>query len=124
MSSIALDLRYALRSLARRPGYAFLTVGVLALAIAGNTTVFSALNAFLFRPLPYPDSGRIVMVYNSFPKMGLATGGSSIPDYLDRRAQAPSLADLAIVTPASRALTGGDTAEQLSAVRASPSLFN
>ena len=124
MSSIALDLRYALRSLVRRPGYAALTIGVLMLAIAGNTTVFSALNAFLFRPLPYPDYDRIVMVYNSFPKMGLATGGSSIPNYLDRRAQAPSLADLAIVTEAPRALTGGETAEQLFSVRVSPSLFN
>jgi len=123
MGSIALDLRYALRSLVRRPGYALLTVGVLTLAIAGNTTVFSALNAFLLRPLPYPDHDRVVMVFNSMPKMGLATGGSSIPDYLDRRA-AQSLADLAIVTPASRALTGGDAAVRLSAVRASPSLFN
>jgi predicted permease len=124
MGSIVLDVRYAFRSLVRRPGYALLTIGVLALAIACNTTVFSALNAFLLRPLPYPDDDGIVMVFNSFPKMGLATGGSSIPDYLDRRAQAPSLADLAIVTPASRALTGGATAEQLSVVRASPSLFN
>ncbi|HJR69339.1 MAG TPA: ABC transporter permease, partial [Gammaproteobacteria bacterium] len=124
MGSVVLDVRYALRSLVRRPGYALLTIGVLALAIACNTTVFSALNAFLLRPLPYLNDDRIVMVFNSFPKMGFATGGSSIPDYLDRRAQAPSLADLAIVTPASRALTGGATAEQLSAVRASPSLFN
>jgi predicted permease len=123
MGSIVLDVRYGLRSLVRRPGYAVLTIGVLALAIACNTTVFSALNAFLLRPLPYPDDDSLVMVFNSFPKMGFATGGSSIPDYLDRRAQAESLADLAIVTPASRALTGGTTAEQISAVRVSPSLF-
>ena len=77
---------------------------MLTLAIAGNATVFSALNAFLLRPLPYPGHGSVVMVFNSMPKMGVATGGSSILDYLDRRAQAKSFADLAIVTPPSRAL--------------------
>jgi putative ABC transport system permease protein len=49
LGSVILDLRYALRSLSRRPGYALLTIGVLTLAIAGNTTVFSALNGFLLR---------------------------------------------------------------------------
>jgi MacB-like periplasmic core domain len=63
------------------------------------------------------------MVYNSFPKMDFATGGSSIPDYLHRRSQAPSLESLAILTPVSRALSGDGPAEQLSGVRASPSLF-
>ena len=122
--AVVTDVRYAVRGLKRRPGFALLAIGVLTLAIAGNTTVFSALNAFLIRPLPYPDSDRIVMVYNSFPKMGLATGGSSIPDYLDRRAQAPSLENLAILTPASRALTAEEPATQLNSVRASPSLFS
>jgi hypothetical protein len=121
--SIGLDIRHTLRVLARSPAHALVIVAVLALAIAANTAVFSALNGFLLRPLPYPDDDRIVMVYNSFPKMGLATGGSSIPDYLDRRAQASSLEELAIVTPAPRALTREGTALQLTAVRASPSLF-
>ncbi len=117
------DLRFAFRSLIRRPFYSGITVAVLMLTIGANATVFSVLSGYLLRPLPYPDDDRLVMVYNSFPRMGLATGGSSIPDYLDRREQAPSLESLAIFTPAPRAVTGDGPAEQLSAVRASPSLF-
>jgi len=113
----------ALRTLARAPGFSITIVLTLAIAIAANSTVFSAVNAYLLRPLPFPDDGRLVMVYNSFPKMGLATGGSSIPDYLDRREGAPSLESLAIVSPAPKALTGDGPAEQLFSVKASPSLF-
>ena len=117
------NARLTLRALARAPGFSITVVLTLAIAIAANSTVFSAVNAYLLRPLPFPDDGRLVMVYNSFPKMGMATGGSSIPDYLDRRELAPSLEALAIVSPAPQALTGDGPAEQLFSVKASPSLF-
>ena len=106
MHTLFKDTRYAIRALLSRPSYALVTVLVLTLAIGANTTVFSVFNGLFLRPLPYPQDDRLVAVYNAYPKMGLAIAGTSIPDYLDRREQAPSLEDIAIYTPTTRALSG------------------
>jgi predicted permease len=128
MNTLVHDLRDALRALARQPMYAAVTVLVLALAIGANTTVFSVFNAFFLRPLPYPDDDRLVLVGNSYPKMlgegDGAGGGTSVPDYLDRREHARSLENLAIYRGEERTLTGDTTPEQLLLTRASPSLFS
>lgn len=60
--TLASELRVALRALARAPGFTVLSVGVLALGIATATAVFSAVNAYLIRPLPYPEVDRLVEV--------------------------------------------------------------
>jgi predicted permease len=118
------DVRYALRSLARRPLYATVTILVLALAIGANTTVFSVLNGLLLRPLPYPDGDRLVMVYDSYTKIdNLENAGTAIPDYLERREQAKSLESLAIRTGAARTLGGEGEPVRLLTNRASASLF-
>ena len=127
MNTLRHDFRDALRALARQPMYAAVTILVLALAIGANTTVFSVFNAFFLRPLPYPDDDRLVLVGNFYPKMlgsdDDAGGGTSVPDYLDRREQARSLESLAIYAREERTLSGDVTPEQLLLTRASPSLF-
>ena len=117
------DLGYALRALASRPLYAFASIAVLAVAIGANTTVFSVFNGLFLRPLPYPDGDRLVMVYDSYPKVGMANAGTSIPDYLDRREQAPSLESLAIFTEQPLTLAGDGPPQRLRVARASASLF-
>ena len=112
------NFRYALRALAKQPLYAGISIAVLAIAIGANATVFSVLNAFLLRPLPYPDGDRLVLVYDSYPKIGVDVAGTSIPDYLERRAQAGSLEDLAIVATNPRTLTGEGPPEQAAIARA------
>ena len=59
------DVRYAIRSLGKRPLHAAVIALVLALAIGANTTVFSVLNAFYLRPLSYAQGDRLVLVYDS-----------------------------------------------------------
>ena len=118
------DWRYAMRTLARRPMYATVTILVLAIAIGANTTVFSVLNGLFLRPLPYPDGDRLVMVYDSYTKVGsLGNAGTAIPDYLERRDQATSLESLAILTGAARTLGGEGDPLRLVTIRASASLF-
>jgi predicted permease len=112
-----------LRALANRPLYACVTILVLALAIGANTTVFSIFNGLFLRPLPYPDDDRLVLVYNTYPQLGVDIAGTSIPDYLDRREQARSLERLAIFMRDSRTLGSEGPPEQLRLTRASPSLF-
>src|SRR5262245_26400961 len=117
------DVRYALRALASRPLYAFASVAVLAIAIGANTTVFSVFNGLFLRPLPYPDGDRLVMVYDSYPKMNLEYAGTAIPDYIERREQAPSLESLAIITEQPRTITGEGPPQRVRVGVASASLF-
>jgi len=59
--------KLALRSLTRRKGFVAAVVAILALCIGANTAVFSVVDAVLLRPLPFPDSGRLVTVLEASP---------------------------------------------------------
>jgi predicted permease len=122
-TQILQDVRYALRALASRPLYALASIAVLAIAIGANTTVFSVFNGLFLRPLPYPDGDRLVMVYDSYPKLAMDNAGTSIPAYLDRREQTSSLENLAIVTERPRTLAGEGPPQRVRIALASASLF-
>jgi hypothetical protein len=105
--SLLQDLRHGLRTLASQPMFALVAVLTLALGIGANTAIFSVINGMYLRPLPYPGGERLVSVYNTYPKMDLLFAGTSIPDYLDRRGQAPSLEDLTLYTSGSYNMADG-----------------
>jgi putative ABC transport system permease protein len=67
MESIWQDLRYGLRMLVKKPGFTAVAVFTLALGIGANTAMFSVLNTYLFRALPYPDPDRLVRVFRTSP---------------------------------------------------------
>ena len=124
LNSILQDLRYALRTLASRPGFTLVAVLTLALGIGANTAIFSVIHGMFLRPLPYPGGDRLVEVHNVYPKMGLENAGTSIPDYLDRRGNAPSLEDLAMYSGGSYNMAdGGSPPERINGLRATPSFF-
>jgi putative ABC transport system permease protein len=78
------DLRYSKRLLARNPGFTLIAIVTLALGIGANTAIFSIVNAFLLRPLPYGDANRLVMVDSQ--RRGQSIGVSFL-DYEDWRRQ-------------------------------------
>ena len=123
MDAFIQDLRYALRALAAKPGFTAAALLTLALGIGANTAIFSVINGFFLRPLPYPDSERLVWVYNTYPKGDLEEAGTSIPDYLDRKERAAGLEDLAMFTFQSFNLAADGRPERLVGLRATPSLF-
>jgi putative ABC transport system permease protein len=92
------DVRYGMRVLVKSP--VFTTVGVLSLAlgIGANTAIFSVVNGILFRPLPYPESERIVAVWHTPPQEsfpGLDRFSVSPANYLDWREQSRSFEQMA-----------------------------
>lgn len=70
MESFLQDLRYALRILVKSPGFTVVAVLTLALGIGANTAMFSALYGLVLRPLPYKDSSRLVMLWDSNRETG------------------------------------------------------
>ncbi|MBF5045666.1 ABC transporter permease [Aggregicoccus sp. 17bor-14] len=116
MDALLQDLRYAVRTLRRSPGFALAALLSLALGLGANTAIFSAVDAALLRPLPYPEDSRLVSVSSTMKARGLDSIPLSLPDYHSYRDGAPSLAGLAAWAGASPNLTAPDAApEQLEA---------
>ncbi|MEO7324075.1 MAG: ABC transporter permease [Dokdonella sp.] len=118
------DLRYGLRALMKKPGFTAAALLTLALAIGANTLVFSLIEGIYLKPLPYRDDAALIDIENTYPKMGLAATGASIPDYLDRREQVPALADSALYTGDNFNLAESGAPERVHGIRATPSLFS
>ena len=72
MKALLQDLRYACRLLLRSPGFTLLAALTLALGIGANAAIFSVANSVLLKPLPYRDSGRLMIIYSQFPTMGFS----------------------------------------------------
>jgi predicted permease len=118
------DLRFALRTLRKQPVFTLVAVLTLTLGIGANTAIFSLLYQTLLRPLPYPDADRLVFVWNSYRGINLTQASVSIPDYLDRKTQAPAIEDAALFTGRTANLNEGGTPEQLRSLAVTPSFFS
>ena len=125
MSNLWTDVRYALRLWARNPGFTAVAMLTLALGIGANTTMFSVVNATMFRPLPFPDADRLqtVWVGNATDPRNLNI--TSLPNYRDWAEQSRSFQALGLFDSAGRGynLTGGSEPEQVSGVRVTASFF-
>ena len=93
LEDVGSDLRYAVRQVKRSPGFAVLAVLSLGLGIGANTSIFSALNSVLFRPLPVADPGRVLML-----SRGISTN-FSYPDFQDLQARGRLLSGLTASFP-------------------------
>ena len=118
------DLKFALRQLAKAPGFTVVAILTLALCIGANSAIFSVVHAILLKPYPWPDSEKLVYVYNTYPLMGLPNAGISIPDYLDRREGVSGFADAALYNRQNFNLSGTSDPELIVGFRATPSLFS
>jgi putative ABC transport system permease protein len=122
MGSIFGDIRYALRAVRKSPGVVAVAVVSLGLGIAANVTIFSAVDVFMFRPLPYPNADRLVHVYSTVPERGWTHNVVSIPDFVDLREQSRTM-DIAANYGRDFNMSGGDRPERIDGERVSWNYF-
>ena len=100
------DTRFATRQLLKSPGFSIVAVLTLALAIGANTAIFSAVDALLLNPLPYPDPDRLMVVTEDLPHYGLDGLQPSFSEFLEYRRMAKCFSQIAAVTGGDATLTG------------------
>ena len=93
--TLANDIRVALRSLRRSPGFTLAAVTTLALGIGANTAIFSVIDGVLLRPTPFPHIDRLAMVWETDRKSGTTREPASVPDFQDFQQQSRRFSALA-----------------------------
>lgn len=117
------DLRFAFRQLLKNPGFTVVAVLTLALCIGANLSIFAVVDAILIRPLPFPESERLVTMFNTYPKAGVPRDGSSLANYYERRGTLPAFAHLSIFRQGTAIIGESGTTEREEVVRVSPEFF-
>ena len=117
MEGLLRDIRYAVRSLRKRPVFSVLVILVLAVAIAANSSIFSIVNAVILKPLSFKEPNQLVWIWAT--RKTVSRAFFSIPNFIDTRDQNQTLAEVApfAIWPAN--LTGQGEAERLQGVRMS-----
>ncbi|HXN50718.1 MAG TPA: ABC transporter permease [Candidatus Acidoferrum sp.] len=98
MNALLNDIRYALRLLAKTPGFTLVAVLTLALGIGANTAMFSVIHAVLLRPLPYPQADRLTTIWNDYGSGGQSLPAVSPPDFRDYQQRCRLFEQLAAAT--------------------------
>jgi putative ABC transport system permease protein len=115
-----LDMRHAARALAKSPAFALLATVGTALGVAALTSVLSVADRAFVRPLPYVDSGRLVIVSDQLLKLGLPRFPTSFANFADYRAQTEIFEDLAGFQPRALTVSTGDRVERVAGMAATP----
>ena len=120
------ELRFAARSLVRRPTLSVVALATLALGIGANTAIFSVVNTVLLKPLPFDDPDRLVMVWSTAPTQGVSEGFASYPDFKDWQEQTTAFERVATFWTFPNGdvnLTGGAEPQRVSVARISTGFF-
>ena len=122
VDSVKRDVRFAVRSLRRRPGFTAAAVIILGLGIGANSAIFTLVNAVVLRPLPFSDADRIVRLWQTPPPAtfpGQTTFALSPANFLDWAAQSRSFEHMAIYRTGRQTLTGAGDPDAVVVVRGS-----
>ncbi len=117
------DLQYAGRTLRRQRTFTLVTVLTLALGIGANTSIFTLVDAVLLDPLPYPEPGRLVMIWGTDASGGGRETSISYPDFETWRQEARSFERIAAFTSRPVILGSGDQPELVPAVQTTTDFF-
>jgi putative ABC transport system permease protein len=123
LESLGRDLRYAFRTLGRSPGFTLFTLLTFAVALGGLTVIFSFVNTLLLKPLPYPESDRLVSVLETDDDD--LTGGYTLaaPNYFDWQKENRVFSAMALYQYLGTNLSDGTEPEQVGAIRVTGGIF-
>jgi putative ABC transport system permease protein len=124
MDHLIRDARFALRTMARKPGFTAVAVIIIALGIGANTAIFSLVRAVILRPLPFANPDRLVMVWEDAPYIGFPKNTPAPANYADWKARNEVFEDMAAVTERDFNLTGDGEPEKVYAYRVTASFFS
>src|SRR5580765_1505603 len=124
LESIVQDVRFALRTLRKSPGFTIAAVLALAIGIGGNTAIFSLVDGVRAGALPYQEPERLVGLFGNVQRTTVERRGTSYPDYVDWRAQAASFEDMAAFDNATMTLFTHEGPERIRAEFVSPGYFS
>jgi putative ABC transport system permease protein len=123
MDALLQNLRIGIRGLRRDASYAAAVILTLALCLGAHTAVFTVVRSVLHRPLPYPEPERLVFGYDAFPGAGVERAGTSVPNYLDRRALTDVFDSVALYQWGGYGVGQGSSAVGVRAMNVTPSFF-
>ena len=124
MKSFTHDLRFGVRLLLKQPSFTILAAFTLALGIGANTAIFSIINGVLLNPLPFPESNRLVMLWERNPQKGMDQESVTPPNFDDWQAEQDVFEYLAFWTGGTDVnLVRPDGTEKIAASYVSASLF-
>jgi putative ABC transport system permease protein len=122
VDQLIIDLRYALRSLGRTPGFVAVTLLTLMLGIGANLAIFTVVHAVMLRPLPIEQPDRVVRIFDDLPGAGAQDAGMSVPEMHD--IESAGIFDrVSAIWPISAALGGADHVERIELLATSPNYF-
>ena len=117
------DLRFAVRQLRYAPAFTVTALATIAICLGANLAIFAVIDAILLRPLPFPQSDRLVAIFNTYPKAGVERDGSSLTNYYERRGNIPAFLSLSIFRYASEVIGETGSTQQEKVMRISPDFF-
>jgi len=123
MGNVLQDLQFGNRLLWKDKGFTLTTLLTLAVCIGANAAIFAVVHSVLLRPLPFPESDRVVLAYNSYPRAGVIRGGSGVPDYYDRLRDVTVFEQIALYQERGLTLGGEGSASRVQATAVTPSFF-
>jgi putative ABC transport system permease protein len=118
------DVRYALRTLCRAPGFAALAVLTVAVGVGANAAIFSVVDAVLLRPLPYPRADDLVLASRQNRQTKQSFGDATPADFLDWRARTHSFAGLAAFHQERLIITGGSEPDRIDGAMVNANFFD
>jgi len=127
METLLQDMRFGARTLLKNRGFTVVAVITLALGIGANTAIFSAMNSVLLRALPLRDPSKLVMIWESNPKIeGFLSERLPVrlASYLRWKADSHSFEDIGAFAQVSYNVAGKDRPERVEAAQASPNFFS
>ena len=124
MDTLLQDLRYSIRRLLKRPGFALVVIATLGLGIGANTAIFSVVKSVLLAPLPYPAPDRLMMVWETKPAANRDRNVVNPQNYLDWQQRNTSFTALGLYTWQTMTLTGGGHPENVMGRAITPNVLD